>query len=135
MEGAKTYKGVSDSNGVISWTEVVDGTETAVTSIPAGTYTLTETKAPSGYMLSETSWTVTIAVDGGTPEITVGSTTLSPTPSEENGMTVYSYEFTNEVIYSLPSTGGIGTYWYTIGGMLLMMAAALILYKKKKDTK
>ena len=50
-------------------------------------------------------------------------------------MTVYSYEFTNEVIYSLPSTGGIGTYWYTIGGMLLMMAAALILYKKKKDTK
>ena len=135
LEGAKTYKGVSDSNGVISWTEVVNGTETAVTSIPAGTYTLTETKAPSGYMLSETSWTVTIAVDGGTPVITIGSTTLSPTPSEENGMTVYSYEFTNEVIYSLPSTGGIGTYWYTIGGMLLMMAAALILYKKKKDTK
>ncbi len=135
LEGEKTYKGVSDSNGVISWTEVVDGTETAVTSIPAGTYTLTETKAPSGYMLSETSWTVTIAVDGGTPVITVGSTTLSPKTSEENGMTVYSYEFTNEVIYSLPSTGGIGTYWYTIGGMLLMMAAALILYKKKKDTK
>ena len=135
LKGAKTYQGVSDSNGVISWTEVVDGTETAVTSIPAGAYTLTETKAPSGYMLSETSWTVTIAVDGGTPVITVGSTTLSPKTSEENGMTVYSYEFANKVIYSLPSTGGIGTYWYTIGGMLLMMAAALILYKKKKDTK
>ena len=37
----------------------------------------------------------------------------------------------NIELYELPSTGGIGTYWYTIGGTLLMMAAALILYKKK----
>lgn len=34
-------------------------------------------------------------------------------------------------IYELPSTGGTGIYWYTIGGMLLMMSASLILYKNK----
>ena len=37
----------------------------------------------------------------------------------------------NNKVYSLPSTGGRGIYWYLIGGMLLMMAASLILYKNK----
>lgn len=38
----------------------------------------------------------------------------------------------NEMLYELPSTGGNGIYWYTIGGMALMMGAALILYKDKR---
>lgn len=38
----------------------------------------------------------------------------------------------NEILYELPSTGGNGIYWYTIGGMALMMGAALILYKDKR---
>ena len=46
-----------------------------------------------------------------------------------------SYEFwihTNDV-YELPSTGGIGTYWYTIGGVVLMMGTSLMIYKKKRE--
>ena len=37
----------------------------------------------------------------------------------------------NSEFYELPSTGGTGIYWYTIGGMLLMMGASLILYKNR----
>ena len=37
----------------------------------------------------------------------------------------------NIKLYSLPSTGGSGIYWYMIGGMVLMSAAAWILYKNK----
>ena len=44
---------------------------------------------------------------------------------------VYVITVTNDMLYDLPKTGGIGIFWYTIGGMLLMMAAALVLYKRK----
>ena len=45
-----------------------------------------------------------------------------------------SYEFwihTNDV-YELPSTGGMGTYLYTLGGVVLMMGTSLMAYKKKR---
>ena len=38
---------------------------------------------------------------------------------------------TNQKVYTLPSTGGNGIYWYMIGGMVLMSTAAWILYKNK----
>ena len=37
----------------------------------------------------------------------------------------------NKEFYKLPNSGGMGIYWYSIGGMLLMIAAALILYRNK----
>ena len=40
--------------------------------------------------------------------------------------------FTNTMLYELPSTGGNGTYWYTISGSLFLMGAALILYRNKR---
>ena len=102
--------------------------------IPQGTYTLAETKAPNGYLLSDASWTVDTT--GTEPAVTAGGTTIEvKKTTDDQGITTYSFQFENAPNYELPSTGGIGTYWYTIGGMLLMMAAALILYKKKKDTK
>lgn len=30
----------------------------------------------------------------------------------------------------LPETGGTGTYWYTMGGVLLIAGAAFLIYKK-----
>ena len=128
---ATTYTGTSGDDGVVTWT---DSTGTAVERIPQGTYTLAETKAPNGYLLSDASWTVDTT--GTEPAVTAGGTTIEvKKTTDDQGITTYSFQFENAPNYELPSTGGIGTYWYTIGGMLLMMAAALILYKKKKDTK
>ena len=31
---------------------------------------------------------------------------------------------------TLPETGGTGTYWYTMGGVLLTAGAAFLIYKK-----
>lgn len=129
----KIYKGVSDENGVVVWKETVDGVEQTVEMIPRGTYILKEVKAPNGYSLSDVEWSIDTTQI--TPTIKRGDTFVAYTESETDGSKVYTFVFENDPVYELPSTGGIGTYWYTIGGMLLMMAAALILYKKKKDTK
>lgn len=119
-----------EKNGVVVWKSGND----VVDTIPQGTYTLKETKAPGNYALSDAAWTITVNLDGS---LTISGTdvTLAQRTDETTGVVTYSYNFENTPMYELPSTGGIGTYWYTIGGMLLMMAAALILYKKKKDTK
>ncbi len=128
---ATTYTGTSGDDGVVTWK---DSTGTTVERIPQGTYTLTETKAPNGYLLSDASWTVDTT--GEKPVVKAGTTEITATPSTDaQGITTYSFQFENAPNYELPSTGGIGTYWYTIGGMLLMMAAALILYKRKTYTK
>ena len=127
---ATTYTGTSGDDGVVTWT---DSTGTAVERIPQGTYTLTETKAPNGYLLSDASWTVNTT--GEKPVVTAGTTAIMvDETTDAQGITTYSFRFENAPMYELPSTGGIGTYWYTIGGML-MMAAALVLYRKKKYTK
>ena len=42
-----------------------------------------------------------------------------------------AFYFENSPVYALPSTGGEGIYWYSIGGMLMMCAAVLILYRIK----
>ena len=48
------------------------------------------------------------------------------------GTTILTYYFENQVVYSLPSAGGPGIYWYTLSGTLLMAGAALIVYRQKR---
>ena len=36
-----------------------------------------------------------------------------------------------EPSYTLPETGGFGTYWYTMAGLFLIAAATLLMYKKQ----
>ncbi|WP_440322706.1 DUF7604 domain-containing protein [Laedolimicola sp.] len=133
------YKGVSaKETGVVSWK---DAENNAVSMIPEGTYTLKETTAPGNYALSEDTWTITVGKDGSLTVTNASGNPVDCATTEETGangnktgVVIYSYYFKNTPMYELPSTGGIGTYWYTIGGML-MMAAALVLYRKKKYTK
>ena len=102
---------ISDENGI-----VFDG------EIDYGTYTLTEIKAPSGYTVLADS--IRITVDG--KGITVSEN--DKVEVAEDGITII---VKNDMLYSLPSTGGSGIYWFSICGMLLMMAAAWLIYKNK----
>lgn len=115
--------GTSDSKGVVQW----DGSPD-LTSLD-GDCQLVETKAPNGYVLHENGWT--LSFENGL---------LKSVKDNKDGTVNATYDaiegacvnVTNTKIYSLPSTGGNGIYWYTIGGMALMMGAALILYKDKR---
>lgn len=106
---------ISDENGL-----VLEG------DIDYGKYTLTEVKAPPGYTVLKDPIQVTVDENGIRVQ---ENEKVSYNKSESDD--VYVITVTNDMLYELPETGGIGIFWYTIGGMLLMMAAALILYKRK----
>ena len=140
-DNAKKYTGTSADTGIVAW---VDASNSNVASIPQGTYRLTEKTSPAGYSLSSTQWLLEIAANGEVNISLLGSNgkemvDSSDKPMEVNGKeendpdgnTKIIFYFENDPVYALPSTGGKGIYWYSIGGTLLMMAGALILYRNK----
>ena len=118
-----TYWGKSDESGIVRWFSDAQFTEgNEIDFIPDGTYVLTETAAPDGYSVNKTNWT--ISIQSGNVTISGETSTII-----NNVLTFY---YKNTPLYELPSAGGPGIYWYTIGGMLLMIAGTLILYKNKR---
>lgn len=83
--------------------------------LPAGSYTLRETKAPSNHAPIP-DYNFTLGDKDG--EKTLYLTVEDP---------VYAYV--------LPETGGIGMQWYTLGGLLLILAGAIPLYRHRKRRK
>ena len=109
-------------------------TDIELKGLKPGEYYLEETKAPVGYMLlgdkiyfKQEAGEIKLTTEGGEllSEGNVEFWSLSTT----DGKNVLTIE--NQILYSLPSTGGSGIYWYMIGGMVLMSTAAWILYKNK----
>ena len=105
--------------------------------LDAGTYTLVETVAPEGFTLDTQSHTVVITPtynsDGtlASYSITIdGETTSTYTATYDNGtITKISGDSATTMIKNtkmgtLPSTGGMGTYLFTIIGVVVMAGAA-----------
>lgn len=99
-----------------------------IKGLKAGTYTLTETKSPKGYSLLKNPVTIVItAKDDGTLE----SATVDGTNATVEAGTV-QVEIQNKSGFSLPSTGGMGTYLFTIAGLVIMAGAAFLLIASKR---
>ena len=115
--------GESKAGGSITWTVKNSNSTTDLYNLN-GTYTIHETKAPTGYMLHE-DWTVTF--DNGLLTDVSGQN-ITKDASAKYGVVI---KLADKKVYVLPETGGSGIYWFSICGMLLMMAAAWIIYKNK----
>lgn len=125
------YYGKSGDAGIVEWYQKYQNNEVfdpVKGIIPEGTYTLKEIKAPTGYTLSNNTYTLQITKTGALKAVGVNGTELTP-ELQKNGE--YHILIENAVIYNLPNSGGSGIYWFSICGMLLMMAAAWIIYKNK----
>lgn len=133
--------------------------ETGVTAIPtdlticgldAGTYYAKETKTPKGYAPPEGAYAIVLAPSSVSSE--VGQLHLSESymrsatgSAADNALVLLpkfagnNYErmvilFANTTLPALPSTGGIGTAVFTVGGVAVMaLAVVLLLCRKKKE--
>lgn len=113
------------------------GTVTFFGLDPDNTYYVKETKAPNGYSLLETVYQLEGAektIDG--PTITTETDTYGTEYKKATTtVTVTDYKpetIKNTKLSSLPSTGGIGTTIFTIGGCVIMVAAAGLYFSTRK---
>lgn len=84
--------------------------EILIKGLGAGTYEIVEAEAPAGYSVVEVEDVVISAGERADVEIEVINTRLS----------------------ALPSTGGIGTTIFTIGGCAIMVAAAYMFFANRR---
>ena len=100
----------------------------------SGTYTLTETEAPSGYnkLANPINISITAAPTLEGPNWTVtkdGEALTKPTG-------IYEFTVENNKGVTLPSTGGMGTtIFYVVGGLLVAGALVLFVVKKRMNIK
>lgn len=105
---------VSDKNGKVS-----------IENLPIGNYVLVERKAPAGYQLSAKPWKIIVGSDRNIT-VTHGDDTVSPKGNEK------IYQLTNAKLYSLPNSGGPGTYGFTISGVAILATALLLFINNKR---
>lgn len=117
-EGEYLYVEAPITNGegnVITTTEIVTNTNGTVKikGLDIGTYYFKEITAPKGYSVRQDSVNATLEVTADNGKDGVASKVLTATT-----------EMKDTKLNSLPSTGGMGTYLFTIIGVVVMAGAA-----------
>lgn len=121
------YGKSAETTGKIHWySDTERKKEISEDKISAGTYTLKETKAPKGYVLSTTTWKITLGQNGSW--LRSEGPDADQITTADHTVTCY---FENEVLYDLPSAGGSGVFTIMMSGILLMIAGVLILFKMR----
>ena len=120
----------------LTTTEAVKATGTVGTDgvlrfdgLSAGTYTITEIKAPAGYNLLQNPIEVTISWTAPT-EPSTDCTWNATGATIVGGIAQVSVE--NQAGTELPSTGGMGTTIFYVLGSVLVVAAVVLLVTKKR---
>lgn len=107
-----------DEDGATSTVVATKG-KVQVKGLDEGTYWFKETKAPSGYSINAAGKQVTITLPTATDDGKLRNVSVNDT-------------LTDTKLSALPSTGGIGTTIFTIGGCAIMIAAAFLFFASRK---
>ena len=105
------------------------------TGLNAGTYTLSETKTPSGYnTMSDITFKISAGQTGST-NVEGGYITWSSDKDEiklDTANGVFDTTIENLPGTVLPSTGGMGTTIFYVLGTILVLGAGVLLVSKKR---
>lgn len=133
LTGAKFKLEMKDGNiwkSVENDIEVKNGaSDIELNNLKAGIYKLTETTAPKGYSLLGSSIYFKVA--------TGNVTLVDENGDPAQGSNMWSLEnkvltIKNAKLYSLPESGGPGTYGFTISGVAILATALLLFINNKR---
>ena len=108
---------VNNIEGATHMTTGQDGKAT-VNGLDENTYAFIEVKAPEGYSINEEPATAELGYEGEKAEAVFTAAT----------------SMTDTRLNALPSTGGIGTTIFTIGGVAIMVVAAGLFFATRKKS-
>ena len=112
----------SAENGLISFPDLEYNTA----------YKLVETTSPKGYLISEEPYYFILEhTDKGSYPVRKPNGFTGNDPGSLMFIQNVAGEDSEEE-YVLPTTGGMGTYWFTLGGLMMMSGAAALTIKKKR---
>lgn len=142
LPGAKfgIYSDESCSNEVQEGTTGADG-YVYFKGLDVGTYYVKELEAPTGYVLSTEVTKVEItANENGVATYKVNGTESTNTKDisvadPAQTIVLLDVQITNSKGFSLPTTGGAGTWMFTIGGLVLMAGAVVVFASSRKKAK
>lgn len=122
--------GKASENSVEGYGEIVSGDNGKIEmkNLPVGNYLLYETKAATGYTCPTEPWRIIVG-SGGTVTVQDGNGNLIASKSESEPAI---YQIENTKVYSLPESGGPGTYGFTISGVAILATALLLFINNKR---
>lgn len=120
-DGSYTLAEGTDSSAVLA---VDENGKLFVRGLVPGTYYLTETKAPDGYVKLQSAVEITITESTATQGAVV---VTADTGTTEDNSGVVKATVTNVEGFSLPVTGGAGTMLFSIVGVLLMGMGVMVV--------
>lgn len=145
------YVTVDNKNCVSGWTKTQADASTLKTDengkviiqgLDKGTYSITETKAPASYNKLSKAIGVTITAETENGELTAFNYTVSSDEGEGVAVknisnpdpkdAIADVKISNEKGVQLPSTGGIGTTLFVMGGGCTAALAGIYLISKKR---
>lgn len=137
-DGTDRYKEVTNVSSNTTYTDICmeayvksDGT-LEFGGLGAGTYTITELVAPSGYNMLENPITVVISDTGVKFAAPAWTATKDGEDIDMDDTATVEFEIENKEGSTLPSTGGIGTkLFYLFGGILVAGSGVLLITKKR----
>lgn len=133
----------TDAKGEITFKDVARGK----------TYYLVETKSPDNYLKAESPWVIKVGSDTTTVtlyksnEKITDQTDLTTLKLDENNLTqpsvfttsdssdsmkIAEFDIGNTRAYTMPNTGGIGTYIYYQAGFLLLTLVNIVWFIKRR---
>ena len=124
-----------NENGVKDTLVTLEDGVIEFSGLNVGTYVLREIEAPKGYTLNKDEIEFTIGdedTDGKLDSVAEGSKVTNVTTEDGKNTGMVETTITNNKGFNLPSTGGMGTYIFTIGGLVVMAGAVLLLVSSKK---
>ena len=132
-----------DTNGVMTAKkaevkgELKDTNEFIFSGLDVGDYELEEVESPKGYtLLTDTiKFSISDSQPDGKLDSVSGPVSIETEKKEDDTVVNTGFakmDVTNKKGFNLPSTGGMGTYIFTIGGLVVMAGAVLLLVSSKK---